>query len=132
MSEMKTTLVAITLAALGLGSVGCQFIARGEDQYRTDTAALLDTRSGEIKSCYDSALRNNKSLQGNVRVRFLVESESGVIKDAAVDPAGTTAPPELADCVINSIQGLALEPPDARDGDATFVWEFTVGPGGAA
>lgn len=129
---MKTILAAITLTALGVGSVGCQFIARGPDQYRDDTAALLDQKSGDIKACYDGALKSNKSLQGNVRVKFLVEAETGIIKNAAVDPAGTTAPQELTDCVVNSIQGLALDPADARDGDATFVWEFTVGPGGAA
>lgn len=129
---MKTTLAAITLATLGFGAMGCQFIARSPEQYRDDTATLLATKSGDIKACYDGALRSNKSLQGNVKVKFLVEAESGVITNAAVDPAGTTAPQELTDCVMNSIQGLALDPADARDGDATFTWEFTVGPGGAA
>lgn len=122
---MKT----ISLCVLGLvaGVTGCSFAARSPDMYRDDTQALLETKSPQIKSCYDEALKTNKDLQGRVTVKMLVEHDTGNVSNVAADPAGTTAPEALTKCVVDSLQGLVLAPPDKRDGDASFVYEFTVG-----
>jgi hypothetical protein len=59
-----------------------------------------------------------------VTVQFAVEAETGRIKDVKVDPAGTQAPETLSSCVVNALNGLALTPPDKREGVATWVYDF--------
>lgn len=116
-----------TLAALSLAlgaTTACQFHARSAQQYRDATQELLMSRQSQLQGCYDDALKQDKSAQGMVKVNFTVQKDTGTIVDPAVDPNGTTAPAALGECVVNSINGLALTPPDARDGLATFVYEF--------
>jgi hypothetical protein len=122
---MRTTFIKLSLFALVAAATGCEFHARSPEDYRDVTQALLDTKAQDIKACYDGALKGQKELQGRVTVQFVVEAETGKIKDVKVDPAGTTAPEVLNGCVTNSISGLALTPPDKRDGVATWVYDFT-------
>jgi hypothetical protein len=122
---MATTFIKLSLFALLAAATGCEFHARSPEDYRDVTQALLDTKAADIKACYDGALKGQKDLQGRVTVQFVVEAESGQIKDVRVDPAGTTAPEVLSQCVTNSVSGLALTPPDKRDGIATWVYDFT-------
>ena len=109
------------------GVAGCSFHARSPEDYRDATAALLETKAADVKACYDGALKSNKELAGAITVHFKVEKETGKLVDITSDPTGP-----LGDCVTNSINGLALTPPDARDGDATFSYQFSVGPAPAA
>jgi hypothetical protein len=95
--------------------------------YRDDTRAVLDTKNEQIKACYDELLKTNKEAQGNVTVKFTVAKDTGAFSNIAADPAGTTAPPELAQCVLNALQGLALTPGDKSDGQATFIYQFSAG-----
>jgi hypothetical protein len=104
---------------------GCSFHARDADSYRKATRALLETRNPDIKTCYDSELKKDPKVAGVVVVKFTVQKETGAISAAKVDSA-STAPATLADCVVKALDGLALDPPDERQGDATFQWEFQV------
>jgi hypothetical protein len=119
-----TTLALLCSATLGFGATACEFHARSAEDYRDVTQDLLLTKQNEIKGCYDNLLKKDRNAGGIVRVTFKVEAETGQIKDAKVDPAGTTAPPELGECVVQTISGLALTPADKRDGLATFNYEF--------
>jgi len=56
----------------------------------------------------------------------MVQEETGQIINASLDKQRTTAPDTLSNCVVDAISGLALDPPDKRQGVATFVWEFNV------
>jgi hypothetical protein len=122
---MRTTVIKQSLFALLAAAAGCEFHARSAEDYRDATQAVLDTRAQDIKACYDGALKGQQELQGRVTVQFVVEAETGQIKDVKVDPAGTTAPEVLSSCVTTAIGGLALTPPDKRDGIATWVYDFT-------
>lgn len=102
----------------------CQFHARGPDDYREATRAVLETRSEQIQSCYDGVLKSNSDAAGNVVVHFTVKEETGAIVGAEV-LAESTAAPEVGECIVQALDGLALDPPDEREGDATFAWEFT-------
>jgi hypothetical protein len=110
------------------GAVGCSSMARGPEQYRDDTQALLDTRQPALKECYDAALKSRPTSEGSVKVRFTVASETGRIVNAKVDEASSTAPEAVRECVLRALDGLAVTPPDEQDGHATFVWEFRVKP----
>ncbi len=115
------------LMLLALGA-GCSFHARGPDEYRDATQALLETKSTDIKACYDEALKGKSDLAGTVTVHFSVEAETGKIGHVAADAAKTQAPEVLTECVVKSLDGLALNPPDANPGDGTFEYSFVVGP----
>lgn len=121
---MKT--IRLSLLALGLSVAGCSFAARSPDMYRDDTRAVLETKNEQIRSCYDELLKTNKDAQGNVTVKFTVAKDTGAFSNVAADPAGTTAPPELTQCVLNALQGLALTPGDKSEGQATFVYQFSA------
>ncbi len=114
----------LALPILASTIAGCSFHARSPAQYRDDTSSLLATKSAELNACYDNALKVTPGLSGKVTVHFVVEKKTGKIMNVAADPSRTTAPPPLIDCVVSSINGLVLIPPDQREGDATFEYEF--------
>ncbi|MCA9702086.1 MAG: AgmX/PglI C-terminal domain-containing protein [Myxococcales bacterium] len=117
----KTLLVAPLLLSLG-----CSFYARSPEDYKKVTRELVDTQSGSIKECYDVSLQTNETVSGTVVVNFTVEKKTGRILNPTVD-AKSTAPAELSKCVVDAISNLQLDPADARDGIATFVWELKPG-----
>ncbi|MCC6527018.1 MAG: hypothetical protein IT373_30505 [Polyangiaceae bacterium] len=121
---MKALSVAL-LFATAAGVVACGN-ARTPDKYRDDTAALLATKNDSIKGCYDAALKVDKAQKGEVTLKFVVQEDTGKIVKAAVVPDKTTAPEALSKCVLDAVGGLVLAPPDAKEGQATFLWEFTV------
>ncbi|MFO7561857.1 MAG: AgmX/PglI C-terminal domain-containing protein [Enhygromyxa sp.] len=118
--------IKLAIIAPLLFSVGCTFYARSADDYRTHTRELVDTRGPDIKDCYDVALQTDETVSGTVVVNFTVEKKTGKIMNPVLDPA-STAPAELSKCVVDAIDGLQLDPPDAREGQATFTWRLEVG-----
>jgi hypothetical protein len=121
--KTSTSLVLVALAAM---AAGCSFAARSPEDYAKDTQKVLDTKSGDIKTCYDQALVADAKATGKVTVKFTVKEESGELTSIVVDPAQTTAPATVQTCVTNALAGLKLAPPDANDGIATFAWDFQV------
>ena len=121
---MKTSFVT-AMFELAAATTGCSFHARDAETYRKDTRSLLEKKGADIKACYDAALIKDPKVSGSVIVHFTVQSETGTVKDAKVDES-SSAPAELSQCVVTAIQGITLDPPDARDGDATYSWEFQV------
>lgn len=109
-------------------TAGCSFHARSPDEYRDATQALLDSKSADIKTCYDGVLKGTPGVGGKVTVHFDVLADEGKIANVAVDKAGTTAPDAVAECVKHAIGGLSIDPADARLGQATFVYEFSQPP----
>jgi orotidine-5'-phosphate decarboxylase len=126
MTKSFGMLILLALAA------GCSFHARSPDEYRDATQALLDTKGGDIKTCYDSALKGKSDLAGMVTVHFTVEAETGKLSNVTADAAKTQAPEVLTQCVVKSLDGLALNPPDANPGEGTFEYQFVVGPAPAS
>jgi hypothetical protein len=116
--------ISLTLVVLAALAAGCSFAARSPEMYAADTEKLLESKSGEIKQCYDAALKTDQTLTGRVTVNFTVKTETGDIADVRVDAPNTTAPEVLQGCVVAALQGLRLNPPDEKEGLATFSWEF--------
>ena len=121
---MRTLLLTGALFGLFAFASGCEFHARSADDYRKDTRALLEGRNGDIKSCYDAELKKDPKVGGKVVVKFTVKKETGAIEGAKVVEKKTDAPASLSQCVVNALNGLELDPPDERDGNAQFQWEF--------
>ncbi|MFO0736703.1 MAG: AgmX/PglI C-terminal domain-containing protein [Labilithrix sp.] len=127
---MKTNLILslTSFVALAAFASGCGFAARSPEMYRDDTQKLLDTKSADIKACYDGILKGQPGVGGKVTVKFELEEDTGTIKNVVVDQPNTTAPAPVGDCVKNAITGLKINPPDARLGQAAFVYEFSQPP----
>ena len=120
---MKTTAVVLTASLSFLA--GCSFAARSPEMYRDDTQKVLESKHAEIRACYDQVLKGSPGTGGKVTVKFDVAEDTGKIQNVNVDPATTTAPPAIGECVKKNIEGLVLTPPDQRLGQATFEYDFT-------
>jgi hypothetical protein len=121
-SIARMVLVACIVAA------GCGHgMNRDQAAYRDATREVIAARSGQIKSCYDAVLAQQPALAGRVVVSFKVAAETGQVFDPAIDKAGTTAPPDLSQCVLRAMDGVALNPPDKKEAQATFSWNFAPG-----
>ncbi|HTM44877.1 MAG TPA: hypothetical protein VL137_07980 [Polyangiaceae bacterium] len=121
---MKTTFLILTIVSGAALTLGCQFYARSPEDYKKVTRELLETRRADIKECFDKESKASDKAHGTVVVHFTVEAKTGKILKAEALPE-STAPKALGDCVVAAMDGLALNPPDNRTGDATFTYEFT-------
>lgn len=119
----RTAKVLGSLALLAI--VGCEFHARAPEQYRDDTQALIQANAPAIETCYTQALAQDKALAGQVTVTFVVEPETGRLVNPQADPS---SPPALSQCVVGVLGSLALTPPDEREGQATWVFDFQPRP----
>ncbi len=124
LSNLSSTL----LVSLALLSTACSFHARDADEYRRVTRELVETRGGDVEACYDTILKTNEKVSGDVVVNFSVEKKTGKLVNPKIDAAKTTAPAEIGECIIKAIDGLTLAPADQREGQATFSWKFEVAP----
>ena len=120
-NDMKNIAAASLLAVAAL-TTGCGL--RSAEYYRDDVQKVLESKTGDIKTCYDRALEGDKKLAGPVTVRFTVAEDTGKIQNPVVQGE---ANPALQECVTRNIDGLELQPPDVNPGDGTFTWEFSVG-----
>jgi len=114
----------IAIATLSLAAAACA--VRDGAMYRDDTRKLIETKQPELRQCYDAELQKDPKAGGKVVVSFIVQKDTGVIVDPKVDDLQSTPNRTLRRCVMDSLKGLTLEPPDERDGEATFTWEFVA------
>lgn len=115
---MKMLAFAIALTACGGG------MKRTPAAYRTDTQQLLASRTPDLETCYAKTLANNPTAGGLVTVTFHVDKKTGKLTHTALDQARSTAPEPVALCVLESLAGLTLQPPDRSEGQATFAYEL--------
>ena len=119
---MRTLLI---ITALAMGATGCSFHARSAADYEKVTRELLASREADVQSCYQKKAKKDETLQGAVVVKFEVEAKTGNIINAKAAKK-SDAPEPLQKCVLKSLEGLTLDPPDQRTGKATNTYEFNV------
>jgi len=124
---VRPNLIARAAALAAIMVFGACGTARESTAYRDATRELVMAKNADIKSCYDAELTREPNLSGQVVVNFQVQSETGKIVDARIDPDNTTAPASLSGCVLRAMDGLALNPADRNQGLATFRWDFQPG-----
>lgn len=125
---MRTQTMAMVFLASGLAA-GCSggFAVRNDTAYRDATREVLMAKNDAIRSCYDAELKAQPDLTGRLVMHFKVQAETGKVIDPQIDPKGTSAPPSLGQCVLQVVSDATLAPADAREGHATFSWEFKPG-----
>lgn len=119
---MKTKALVLPIVATTL--LACGGFARTPEQWTEDTYKLLESKSGDVQTCYNDALKKNPLLEGKVTVDFIVHNRTGQVAKVRVDANKTTAADPARKCVVNAVEDLKLGPPDANTGKATFTWEF--------
>jgi len=72
----------------------------------------------------DSVLKQDQKAGGVVAVNFTVEAKTGAIVDPKVDEKNTTASEPVSACVVDNMAGLKIDPPDQREGQASFAYNF--------
>jgi hypothetical protein len=112
--------------ALAATSLVCACAVRSPDMYREDVRRLLETKAPVLQACYEAELQAHPDATGKVTVHFQLERDSGKVTQVEIDDLLSTPNRTLRGCVLESLQGLALAPPDDRNGDATFTWEFQL------
>lgn len=123
---MKTQFLA--LLALASMAAGCGGAIRSPEMYRDDTAKVFETKTPDMKACYDDVLKTTPGAGGTVTVKFTWSSEDGTLKDSAVDAPNSTAPAPIQQCVTKALTGLTLDPKDAKDGLGTWKFDFHAPP----
>jgi hypothetical protein len=119
---MRKTIALITLVALG---AGCSFIARDTETYKADNRSLLETKTSDVKACYDAALAADPTLKGDVVITYTIEKQTGKLTNMTLVTDKTTAPEGLQNCVMSAVEGLTFPRPDRRDGIVqSFTWSF--------
>lgn len=126
LSLARTAALPTVLAAALLA--GCAGTKRSPQAYRADTQQVLATRDDQIKRCYDKVLAADAAATGTVTVHFVVEKKTGAFTKATVDPSHSNAREPLVMCVLEAMNGLKLQPPDANEGQASFTYELTPTP----
>jgi hypothetical protein len=118
---MNHRISLLLLLALS-GSSACAL--RSPEMYRDDTRKLLSTKQPVLAACYDAELQTHADAAGKVIVHFTVERDTGRVLNPKIDDLLSTPNRTLRGCVLDAMRGLLLAPPDDRNGDATFTWEF--------
>lgn len=111
-----------------LVTTACAGTVRSPTTYRDDTEKLLASRQAQVKTCYDEALAADATIGGTITVSFVVEKQTGVVKQAAVIPEKSRGSDKLYTCVLSALTGLRLAPGDRNEGRATFVYELKPSP----
>ena len=117
----RRTIGLLLLAALS-GSSACA--VRSPEMYRDDTRKLLTSKRPVLAACYDAELQTHPDATGKVIVHFTIERDSGRVLNPRIDDLLSTPNRTLRGCVLDAMRDLVLAPPDDRNGDATFTWEF--------
>lgn len=124
MSPTHRTPLGWCLLALLASTPACAL--RSPEMYREDTRKLLNTKRPVLAACYDAELQTHPQATGKVIVHFTVERDSGRVLNPKIDDLLSTPNRTLRGCVLDTMHGLTLTPPDDRNGDATFTWEFKL------
>ena len=115
---------ALVLPIIATTLLACGGFTRTPEQWTEDTYKLLESKSGDVTTCYNEALKKNPLLEGKVTVDFIVHNKTGQVAKVRVDANKTTAADPARKCVVKAVEDLKLGPPDANTGKATFTWEF--------
>ena len=120
---MKTKLLIVSAMSL-VAVAGCGAAVRDQTMWNADVGKAFGTKQGDMQSCYDNILKTDPKAAGKVAIAFDVETEGGKIQNVTVEKGASTAPEPLQQCVVQSLQGLAVSPPDAKLGQGKWTFEF--------
>ncbi|MFN0150308.1 MAG: AgmX/PglI C-terminal domain-containing protein [bacterium] len=105
----------------GTGALG----GSGEPGCRDEAAIAraVEARKGSIRRCYNSALKQNQSLAGEISVRFVI-GESGSIRSAEI-VGRSVADAEMEACVLGELKKLQFDESPGCDTVVRYTFHLT-------
>ena len=88
---------------------------------RFEIQRVIRDASGQVRYCYERALAQEPTLEGMVRVRFVIAPD-GSVTSASVT-SSTMGKPDMEECVLQRIRALTFPPPD-NGADVTVNYPF--------
>ncbi|MFO0664161.1 MAG: hypothetical protein U0174_09420 [Polyangiaceae bacterium] len=125
-------IVLLCAVVFGFSTAACGSVKREPEIFRADVKAILDAQSEPIRICYEKVLKKRPDAQGMVTVKFDLSYGEIHARPTGSAYAGmgvvkgmTTAPDEVAECVLTQLEHLTLEPSDKVHATITWTWEFS-------
>ncbi len=82
---------------------------------------------GEIRDCYHSALDEVPDLQGDLKIRMVIDEEAGVGRISEVGvTAGLLEDAPMEDCVLDALEVLQFDPPSEGRLEVTYPFRFRL------
>ena len=82
------------------------------------------------RDCYNQLLLDDPEYQGQTVITFTIVGDpevGGVVESATEDPEQSTLPPQMAECVLESVMSLTFDPPeDGGRVTVTYPFGFTT------
>lgn len=119
--DKKDTEKTTTKPKVAMGPSGCSGSCTGAPTAELTTA--LSTRAGSSRTCYNTALRRNATLEGKMTVAVRV-SPSGSVCSASVT-SNTSGDAALAACVVSKFRAAQFPAPKGGCMDAAVPLNFT-------
>ena len=88
---------------------------------RSEIQRVIREATGQVRYCYERALAREPTLEGTVRVRFVIAPD-GSVTSASVT-SSTVGKPDMEECVLQRVRALAFPPPD-NGADVTVNYPF--------
>jgi TonB family protein len=95
---------------------------------KTEIQAVVAANRDKVRACYDTALKNNPGIAGDLVVAFVINPD-GSVKNAEVNWSESELHvPELDSCAIDVLRELKF-PPSSRGLESKVNYPFNFNPG---
>jgi hypothetical protein len=109
------------LVTLGLAA-GCGGTGLGAET-RADITARMATAQQPLESCYQTALKQNRKLQGMMVLSFVAAPSTGEFRDITI-VRDELNDPSVRKCVIDEVSKLKLEKPQGSRVSISYPIRF--------
>jgi hypothetical protein len=93
------------------------------DQQIVDT---VKAHVGDIKACYEDALKEDQGLKGKLVVEFTVGADGKVLSTRKLEASMKSA--KLEGCILNKTKGWPFPKPTKGVGNVVFPYPFDLNP----
>gem|GEM_PF-1816954 len=77
---------------------------------REEILKVINVKTTSIRSCYETALQTNQSLQGKLMVNFFIELDGSVSGAKIVEDKSTMKEKKVNECVMEIVKNMRFAP----------------------
>lgn len=108
MKTMNVIIIAVVVAALSAFATGCATL---NENTEGQIVAALEAKHDAFKTCYESALERDRTVQGNVGLLLQIDEEPGAVTSSTVEQSDIQDD-QMNQCVAGAASDIVLpEPP---------------------
>ncbi len=110
MKIAKLIILAGLVLSLGASAMACA--AELNPNTEGQLLSALDAQRGAFKTCYESALAKDRTVQGNMGLLLAINQESGAVTSSSIEKT-EIKDGQMGQCVSNAAMSIKLpEPPN--------------------